>query len=200
MEPTQATINFTPRANFAHISAGKSASPKTVGVPPATSTNEKPGNLCRQPTPPALRYHRSSSKGSAELRAPTRHPPSAPQAPSRSGAPAPTCREPVPGTRRPGGRVTAGDPAASTHFSALFIHSTPPKCSSLRERRSRGPPERCGSGARRATRSQPGRRRGRQPAGQERGTQSRAEPRGGLALAANVPLFMWLALLLPTCT
>lgn len=96
--------------------------------------------------------------------------------------------------------MTAGDPAASTHFSALFIHSTPPKCSSLREQRSRGPLERCGSGARRATRSQPGRRRGRQPAGQERGTQSRAEPRGGLALAANVPLFMWLALLLPTCT
>lgn len=26
------------------------------------------------------------------------------------------------------------------------------------------------------------------------------EPPGGLALAANVPLFMWLALLLPTCT
>lgn len=61
--------------------------------------------------------------------------------------------------------MTAGGPAASTHFSALFIHSTPPKCSSLRERRSRGPPEHCGSGARRATRSQPGRRRGRQPAG-----------------------------------
>lgn len=26
------------------------------------------------------------------------------------------------------------------------------------------------------------------------------EPPGGLALAANVPLFMWLALPLPTCT
>lgn len=96
--------------------------------------------------------------------------------------------------------MTAGGPAAATHLSALFIHSTPPKCSSLREQRSPGPRERCGSGARRATRSQPGRRRGRQPAGPERGTRSCAEPRGGLALAANVPLFMWLELLLPTCT
>lgn len=128
------------------------------------------------------------------------HSPSPSPAPSRSAAPAPTCREPVPGTQRPGGRVTAGGPAASTHFSALFIHSTPPKCSSLQERRSPGPRELCRIWARRAKRSQPGRRRGRQPAGQERGTRSRAEPRGGLALAANVPLFMWLALLLPTCT
>lgn len=33
---------------------------------------------------------------------------------------------------------------------------------------------------------------------QDRGAER--EPPGGLALAANVPLFMWLALPLPTCT
>lgn len=190
--------NFTARANFAHISAGKSASPKTMGVPPptSTSTNEKPGSLCRQPTPPLTLHRPSFSKGSAEPRAPTRHSPAL----SHSTALAPTCREPVPGPRRPGDRETTGGIAAPTHFSALFIHSTPPKCSSLPEPGLRDPRERCRSRARGVTRRQPGGRRGRQPAGQARGTRSCAEPRGGLALAANVPLFMWLGLPLPTCT
>lgn len=42
-----------------------------MGVPPptSTSTNEKPGSLCRQPTPPLTLHRPSFSKGSAEPRA-----------------------------------------------------------------------------------------------------------------------------------
>lgn len=96
-------------------------------------------------------------------------PPQLPQAPSRSAAPgAHLQRTPFPDPRRPGGRVTAGRPRRSYSLlrSALFIHSTPPKCSSLREAEepgSAGALRETGRGEARA--ASPGRGRGRQPGG-----------------------------------
>lgn len=141
--------------------AGKSSSPKTVGVPLATSTNEKPGNLRRQPTPPlyATTGVPAEARRSCARPLAVPPPPQLPQAPSRSAAPgAHLQRTPFPDPRRPGGRVTAGRPRRS--YSLLPLCSLhlfnsaevqfPPGSGGARVRGSAAR-----NGARRATRSQP---------------------------------------------
>lgn len=144
----------------AHISPGKSPSPKTVGVPLAHPPMRSLEGSAGSQLPP---------NATAQVPAKARRSGARPLAiPQPLGAPRlwrPLAENLVPGPRSPGERETTDGTAAPTHFSALFIHSTPPKCSSLRELRLRGPRERCGSRARGATRRQPGGRTGKAAGG-----------------------------------
>lgn len=163
----------------------------------STSTNEKPGSLCPQPTPPLTLQPELQRR----LRGAARAPSPAPPAPSRPASPAPTCREPVAGTPETRSARDCGRPRRQL--------LTSPIPSFIQLRRSAVPSGSRGAGVRGDTagagRGEP---RAASPAGGEagsrrgsrEGTRSRAEPPGGLALAANVPLFMWLAPPLPTCT